>query len=744
MGTEVQMKMFSSEYLFKENDKGENIRELLNCDNNTIVNGNQSIGFSRWPMSDKYVGCEKEELRQMILKQEAIFRHQLQELHRLYKIQGDLMNEVKSKDLSKSLPASSTFQSTLVSSNDESKQQLHNFLSGLPRSGKIATSEVAQIAFKSKVGGTINRQLLDLKLPADRCYAKEQEVPRYSESGLQTEELSASTFADIPGCWPREKLQVMDRPESLQANFHARGLLNNPMTVQLSSTGSSFASQTLHGEIQAHPFGSRQVDFVKILKPVSLSSDHQSSVQQTSNKLFGVEISQRSHGRPEPSLQELPAVLSMNFMKPVQGPCIVNGGLLDSGHRQGKGSYQMTHDSLLVNFPQFVGMNKKEVGMPHCLVQGTYGTVRTVGIIDQQGNGKAHGSYLDKSHSVNGVGSFNSNVMDNSRIPSSAAMAIKYTVDNEQSFERKNTNICRSREFLDLNVCPPSSEEETLPTLHSETSHHIMSTRGEIDLEVPVHKIGESSGEGSTSSKQGSSVISDAILGEKNDEPLRVATGTLVAMSTFPDEVQEQQILPDEVEDMNDEILHWFAEISISSLPVSSSDSDLLEMDYFELATLNLAETKVEELSYKPPASEELQETSSSAGRIQKGHGRRGRRKDFQRDVLPGLTSLSRNEVTKDLQTIEGLIKATDRAERAGLMQKNSSASRDGKARGRAKRRNVDVDNEVMKPPAAEEPKCRVLSIKENALVGWGKRARRPRRSRCSAAVHPLHLKEVF
>lgn len=133
------------------------------------------------------------------------------------------MNEIISKDSSNS----STFQSSLLSSNDESKQPLHNFLSEFPRSGKVATPEGAEIASKSKGSGTLIRQLFDLELPADRYTAKEQEVPPCSESGLRTEEMSASTSAGILGR-SRERLQKIDCSASLQESFHARGLLNNP------------------------------------------------------------------------------------------------------------------------------------------------------------------------------------------------------------------------------------------------------------------------------------------------------------------------------------------------------------------------------------------------------------------------------------------------------------------------------------------------------------------------------------
>ncbi|GJW49665.1 ribonuclease H-like domain-containing protein [Tanacetum coccineum] len=47
---------------------------------------------------DGCTGYSKEQMKQNILKQHSIFRHQIQELHRLYKRQRDLMNELTRKE----------------------------------------------------------------------------------------------------------------------------------------------------------------------------------------------------------------------------------------------------------------------------------------------------------------------------------------------------------------------------------------------------------------------------------------------------------------------------------------------------------------------------------------------------------------------------------------------------------------------------------------------------------------------
>ncbi|OIW10270.1 hypothetical protein TanjilG_28021 [Lupinus angustifolius] len=86
-------------------------------------------------------------------------------------------------------------------------------------------------------------------------------------------------------------------------------------------------------------------------------------------------------------------------------------------------------------------------------------------------------------------------------------------------------------------------------------------------------------------------------------------------------------------------------------------------LDYFEAMTLNLPETKEEDYMPKPLVSENfrVEETGISLPtRTRNRPVRRGRQwRDFQRDILPGLTSLSRHEVTEDLQAFDSLMRAT-------------------------------------------------------------------------------------
>ncbi|EPS69401.1 hypothetical protein M569_05365, partial [Genlisea aurea] len=93
-------------------------------------------------------------------------------------------------------------------------------------------------------------------------------------------------------------------------------------------------------------------------------------------------------------------------------------------------------------------------------------------------------------------------------------------------------------------------------------------------------------------------------------------------------------------------------------------------MDEFESMTVHLEETREEDYMPKPPISvvdADEYGMKSRGGGSRRGQTRRGRqRRDFQRDILPGLASLSRHEVSEDLQIFGGLMRAMGHSWNAG------------------------------------------------------------------------------
>ncbi|KAG1347854.1 hypothetical protein COCNU_06G016830 [Cocos nucifera] len=194
--------------------------------------------------------------------------------------------------------------------------------------------------------------------------------------------------------------------------------------------------------------------------------------------------------------------------------------------------------------------------------------------------------------------------------------------------------------------------------------------------------------------------------------------------------------------------LFWFAEVVSSNtdnarVPRSGGDcgsesSDDDGLDFFEAMTLKLEEIKVDDRCCQPKEFENKKDEPGAASllliRPRRGQGRRRRqRRDFQKDVLPGLASLSRHEVTEDLQTIGGLMKASGKNWQTGLTRRNSG--RNGlhsQAKGKRQPRSLAVTvSETQVTPPPMHPISTDLEVDGRNMIGWGRTTRRCRRPRC-------------
>ncbi|KAL7148932.1 hypothetical protein ABFS83_05G006300 [Erythranthe nasuta] len=288
--------------------------------------------------------------------------------------------------------------------------------------------------------------------------------------------------------------------------------------------------------------------------------------------------------------------------------------------------------------------------------------------------------------------------------------------------KEKPKNGASIRNYIDLNSCVSDCEEES-PSLDYEKRKITL----EIDLEVPFLMESEDDDFHSTLSKENIpdkeplKPVIEHQTEQTLDEVLTTAAETMIAISSSCPQIQT----PDEAS--LSEALLWLAN-SLSSrhaneCEMMTAGKESPQMDEFEAMVLEIAEMKEEDYMPKPFVLQELEETGPAAlpTRPRRGNARRGRQKrDFQRDILPGLVSLSRHEVTEDFQTFGGLMRATG----------HSWTRRNGAARGR-KRAVVET------PRAAVETTpvgpVVIAPLEDRSLTGWGKTTRRPRRQRCPA-----------
>ncbi|KAF2325439.1 hypothetical protein GH714_028706 [Hevea brasiliensis] len=315
--------------------------------------------------------------------------------------------------------------------------------------------------------------------------------------------------------------------------------------------------------------------------------------------------------------------------------------------------------------------------------------------------------------------------------------------------KEKDTQVANVRYEIDLNSCITEDESSLMPSV---PGFNVKIISG-IDLEAPVFPETEEDivpgEECLEKAYEASSQLSQHKAESAPDEFVRIAAEVIVAISSTGHNRQDDATYNASEASMKDS-LHWFVEIvsffgeDLESKFVvleaegngQDKEGSYLE-DYFESMTLKLTETKEEDYMPKPlvPENLKLEETGTTSvpTRTRKGQSRRGRpRRDFQRDILPGLASLSRHEVTEDLQTFGGLMRATGHLWHSGLTRRNSSRSGCGRGRRRAL---------VSSPPAVmASPPCTPLlqqlnnvemGLEDRSLTGWGKTTRRPRRQRC-------------
>ncbi|XP_038983441.1 uncharacterized protein LOC103705318 isoform X2 [Phoenix dactylifera] len=225
-----------------------------------------------------------------------------------------------------------------------------------------------------------------------------------------------------------------------------------------------------------------------------------------------------------------------------------------------------------------------------------------------------------------------------------------------------------------------------------------------------------------------------------HDMPLRGAAEIIISMSLDVSSHSNGITFCLSTSASYDDSLQWFAEVVLSSAESGvskgrgdggSETSDDDGVDSFESLTLKLEAMKEDEYmcrSWEPekPRDEEAGTASLLLTRPRRGQARKRRqRRDFQKDILPGLASLSRHEVAEDLQIFGSLMRASGEPWQTGSARR--STGRSGQARGRRQPRSLAV---VHVSPLPTEPTHTELEIGRTSMIGWGRTTRRCRRQR--------------
>jgi len=244
----------------------------------------------------------------------------------------------------------------------------------------------------------------------------------------------------------------------------------------------------------------------------------------------------------------------------------------------------------------------------------------------------------------------------------------------------------------------------------------------EIDLEAPLSPEVEERSPPRGDSEENDPESHQIPASENGDDPFlelaKVAAEAIVSISSScKSEPSHEMRNLKNCETSNSRTLEWFAGL-IESISYDLENDfgtlnydDGYRLDEFEVMTLALTEMKEEEYWCRNSGQIESIPCSMPLDTLmRKGRRRRSKRKDFQREVLPSLTSLSRYEVTEDIQMIEGLMEA------AGTPWHLRRARRACRMGG--------------KPRAAKQPTTStsdVLELEGGFLMSWRKTNRRSR-----------------
>jgi hypothetical protein len=109
---------------------------------------------------------------------------------------------------------------------------------------------------------------------------------------------------------------------------------------------------------------------------------------------------------------------------------------------------------------------------------------------------------------------------------------------------------------------------------------------------------------------------------------------------------------------------------------------------------------------------------------------KRRQKRDFQKDILPSISSLCRPEIIEDIQLLEGLVQTT-----GGSWE--SSFTRRRRSRGKKPKKKVEdtVEEEVEISPPPAKPDDAGLEAEDRGMIGWGRTTRRCRRQRCPSGM---------
>ncbi|XP_023525715.1 uncharacterized protein LOC111789240 [Cucurbita pepo subsp. pepo] len=542
-----------------------------------MVNGRHSSNGFLSPLSaGLYVDCGREALKQIMIKQELVFRDQLFELHRLYRRQREFIAEMKRESCKHDVRVTTARVSALCAQDarnfpvynqssifGEKKTSLLSCLgknfqtdSDSVLNGSCSTNTYVSES-KRKILGKV---MFDLELPTDSKHSN------VKDELTERPEISSCDLKRIP-----EIVHISDRtPFLAKYDLNASLLEKTKVSVDLNDP-LNFEEESSFGYVGLNEAtGHREILF------------HELYGKANSNFLV---YSEQDKDIASSSLSSSTTSLTKSAQDPKEhhildaesSKMLIENAMLAEDDR-----------SSVKNLISRIGSDSVSSSLEISFSNGT------------------------KSESVKG--------------------------ESRRSFEA-SANWIKGR--IDLNVC---INEECLatPCCSTEMKHSIT---GEFDDQVGSNFL--------------NSIRDD---GEPLEDLVAIAAERLMSISSSAAQNCQKNISCQYVP-ASCESLSWFAEIALNNKDANdSTELSPNSMDDFEIMTLKLKETKVEECSLIVSNHDEaaVKHVSSSSCQLGKSRVRRSPCKNFQTEILPSLATLSRYEVKEDIQAIGGLIEVAN------------------------------------------------------------------------------------
>ncbi|XP_019185871.1 PREDICTED: uncharacterized protein LOC109180631 isoform X2 [Ipomoea nil] len=677
MGTKIQCKTYLPAFYSVKDLNGHvnNRVSLLNHEEQTLRSVQHFDFFASCvPVPvDGYFEYDKEKVRQTILKHESIFRHQLQELHRLHRRQMELMSELKTRELQRNSMKAETFR-------------FGHLLSHAP------PPSYSRSPFEFIKGE--NR--------ASHFSSRDKEIPRAGDEDRYLEfSKRTNRLADL-----NEPILLEEAP-ILASNANPHRI--NSLADSNESMDKLSQNHIIRRKGQEHLVIDINADVHSDSSHTPFPSNNTKAEPPKKRTIFGVVISE---GNEERSM----AVSSGSCQTKQESSkgalpwfMVKSQHVLDES-KEGENCYHMNLDLSKNRSQQIFGKSEIDEGFSR--------------ILNRKQEAKPSTSIKDSGHSdievvkkIFGVPIFKSS-KDDVNSADSLSRDVHGAKDNTIE-KRLDNNISGFCHQIDLNLSLDEEEVSPPPSLPREVVEIAIAEESREDIKSGFEEFKEPRG-----------------------EVARRAAEAIVSISQTGDNMNS--------ESATTACLEWFAELITSE--VNGDECGIMEaspgkdsipdgMDYFEFATLKLRDMKEEGQCYEPSIfeihdEEEIGGDTTQSKRPRRGQARRGRqRKDFQRDVLPGIMSLSKHELSEDILTFEELLRTSGCSWQSCLPQKKATAK---SCRGRRRRGGGSTPSPIITattPP--NQPLGNKVEVeKATSLTGWGKRTRRLPRQRCPTTHH--------